>query len=68
MLSEKQVYYTFMCQKNNHYLLDVVDVHGKMNNFRANSFEDIEKSLKLVWGHLLQPTLKLPPLPALPMV
>ena len=64
-LIEKQIYVFFQSQdRSRYFILEVKDNHGEMQYFKSESFDSIEKSLKMVWGHLLEaPAVKVLPTP-----
>ena len=53
-LQNKKVPFCLQSQgTNNYYNLSVTDIYGKQHHLHGNTLLGIEKSLKVIWGHLL---------------
>lgn len=59
-LVEKRVYFTFQSHTlSQWYNLAVDDIHKKHHYISADNLDEVERQLKVIWGHLL-----ITPLPA----
>lgn len=55
-LEKREIPFCFQCQgKHGYYNLSVNDPRGKSSSISHKTIDDVEKSLKIMWGHLLAP-------------
>lgn len=53
-LIERNIYFNFQSQSNGRfYNLSVRDIRGKEHNIHSANLTEVEKRLKVIWGHLL---------------
>jgi len=56
-LNDKQIYYCFQSHsRSKYYNLAVDDCYKKRHHFSSSNIKDIEESLKIVWGSVLDNT------------
>lgn len=69
VMIKKKIYFNFQSQSSEFYNIAVEDIHGKTHYLDSENLDDIEKKLKVIWGHLIMsvtPVMKLPIPPGFP--
>ena len=60
-LDEKNIPFCYQSQSaSKFYNLAIKDIKGKSHYIHSENLKEVEAGLKILWGHLLKPTIPVP--------